>query len=308
MNNKQIPVILHTDIGEDIDDTWALGMMLKLPWLDLQLVLTDTGDTVYRAKICAKLLQRAHRDNVDIGIGLPQLNRQFYDPQREWVKDFELDTYSGNIYTDGVSHLIELVMNSSRPITLVSIGPVTSIAEALKREPRIAEKMRFVGMQGSIYRQHCGLPGAIVEYNILKDIHACQAVFNAPWLEIVLTPLDSCGMVQLSGELYQRLKDSNDTLVTDIIENYDIWSNARRKGDNPVESSVLFDTVAVHLAYSTEFLRMQKMSIRLTDDGYTVPDDKHGIPMNVAIDWLDLPGFCNRLVDILILPRKDLIP
>ena len=40
MSNK-IPVILDTDIGSDIDDTWALAMMLKSPELDVKLIVTD---------------------------------------------------------------------------------------------------------------------------------------------------------------------------------------------------------------------------------------------------------------------------
>ena len=47
----KIPVIFDTDIGDDIDDTWALVMLLKSPNLDVRLITTDYGNTVYRAKI-----------------------------------------------------------------------------------------------------------------------------------------------------------------------------------------------------------------------------------------------------------------
>lgn len=67
---KRIPVILDTDIGGDIDDTWALAMLLNSPELDLKLVVTDTGNTTYRAKVAAKLLEVAGRTDVPIGIGL----------------------------------------------------------------------------------------------------------------------------------------------------------------------------------------------------------------------------------------------
>ena len=42
-----IPVILDTDIGGDIDDTWALALLLKSPEFDVKLVVSDNGDTVY---------------------------------------------------------------------------------------------------------------------------------------------------------------------------------------------------------------------------------------------------------------------
>ena len=40
-----LPVILDTDIGGDIDDTWALAMLLRSPELDLRVGTTCTGDT-----------------------------------------------------------------------------------------------------------------------------------------------------------------------------------------------------------------------------------------------------------------------
>ena len=52
---KRIPVILDTDIGGDIDDTWALAMLLKSPELDVRLVVSDTGDTTYRSRIIARI-------------------------------------------------------------------------------------------------------------------------------------------------------------------------------------------------------------------------------------------------------------
>ena len=49
----KIPIILDTDIGGDIDDTWALALLLKSPEFDVKLIVSDTGDTVYRARIIA---------------------------------------------------------------------------------------------------------------------------------------------------------------------------------------------------------------------------------------------------------------
>ncbi|MGA2258608.1 MAG: nucleoside hydrolase, partial [Thermoguttaceae bacterium] len=50
------PVVLDTDIGDDIDDTWALALLLRSPELDVQLITTTCGKAEYRAKIIARLL------------------------------------------------------------------------------------------------------------------------------------------------------------------------------------------------------------------------------------------------------------
>jgi inosine-uridine nucleoside N-ribohydrolase len=44
------PVVLDTDIGSDMDDSWALAMLLGCPGLHLRLVVTATADTTYRAR------------------------------------------------------------------------------------------------------------------------------------------------------------------------------------------------------------------------------------------------------------------
>ena len=53
---KRIPVILDTDIGNDIDDTWALVFALLRNELDIRLVTTVLGDPIYSAKLIAKLV------------------------------------------------------------------------------------------------------------------------------------------------------------------------------------------------------------------------------------------------------------
>ncbi len=46
LTNNPIPVILDTDIGADIDDTWALAILLRSSELDLKLVTTTVTVTL----------------------------------------------------------------------------------------------------------------------------------------------------------------------------------------------------------------------------------------------------------------------
>lgn len=56
MADEAIPVFLDTDIGGDIDDTWALAFLLNCPEVSLKSVLTYPYLARYRAKIVGKLL------------------------------------------------------------------------------------------------------------------------------------------------------------------------------------------------------------------------------------------------------------
>jgi inosine-uridine nucleoside N-ribohydrolase len=297
---KPIPVVLDTDIGSDIDDTWALAMMLKSPELDVKLVVSDSGDTRYRSAVVAKMLEVAGRTDVPVGLGMAYEGFHRYN-QAAWVEGYDLSDYPGLVYEDGVSALIDTIMGSCEPVTLVCIGPVPNIAEALEREPRIAERSRFVGMHGSIYKGYGGSNRPCDEYNVANHTQACQKVFTADW-DITITPLDTCGLVVLEGDRYHAVRRCRDPLIQALLENYRIWLQAYdRVQDFGVTSPTLFDTVAVYLAFSEDLLVIKDLGVRVTHDGYTVVDGtaKH---MRVAVAWRDLGAFEDLLVERLTGP------
>jgi inosine-uridine nucleoside N-ribohydrolase len=288
-----IPVILDTDIGGDVDDTWALAFMLRCPELDVRLVVTDTGDTVYRARIAARMLQVAGRTDVPVGVGTRFYESDGGEPQWDWAADYDLDDYPGVVREDGVDALIEAVMGGDGQMTLVCIGPVPNVAEALRREPAVAERARFVGMHGSVRLGYGGSPEPAREANVANHTEACQAVFAAPWAKTI-TPLDTCGLVHLEGERYRAVAESPDPLPRAVIQNYRIWRPGWDAGYREGRSSTLFDTVAVYLAFSEEHLVMEDLPIRVTDDGYTRVEE--GAPLcRVATAWRDMDAFLDLL-------------
>jgi inosine-uridine nucleoside N-ribohydrolase len=293
---KAIPVIFDTDIGNDIDDTWALGFLLKCPELDLKLAVGDRGRAPYRAKLLAKFLERVGRADVPVGIGL-DIKPKGEGRQAEWVKDYDLKSYPGRVLQDGVQAIIDTIMKSDRPVTLICVGPVPNIAEALKREPRIAQRARFVGMHGSLRKGYNDEDKPVPEANVKGDPKACQAAFAAPW-EVIITPLDTCGLVVLSGDKYQRVRDSKDPIASNIIANYRIWAAAGSAAGLDMaqnRSSVLFDTVAVYLAFRQDYCVMEKLGVRVTDNGCTLEDPTSRL-LNVALRWKDLNTFEELLV------------
>jgi inosine-uridine nucleoside N-ribohydrolase len=179
---------------------------------------------------------------------------------------------------------------------VISIAPPTNLAAALARDPRIAKRARFVGMYGSLRMGYNGSKAVSAEWNVKADVGACQAVFAAPW-EKTITPLDTCGLVKLEGERYRRVRDSRDPLARTIIENYRLWCKANNNQDTAADShsSILFDTVAVYLAFAQNFCQMETLGVRIADDGFTRIDEQ-GNRVNAATAWKDLDGFRDLLV------------
>jgi inosine-uridine nucleoside N-ribohydrolase len=299
-----IPVILDTDIGGDIDDTWALVMLLKSPQFDVKLITTTNGAAEYRAKIIAKMLTIARRTDIPIGLGAG--GREGSGGQQPWVKDYRLSDYAGKIHQDGVGALINVIERSPQPVTLICIGPAQTVAAALGRSPQIAQKTAFAGMYGSVRKGYNGGP-VCPECNVVTDSAAARKVLSAPWRQITITPLDTCGLVQISGERFQTLKRSHDPCVQALLENYRIWSREVSSFKGTVDqlqgSSILYDMVAVYLANlgDKRLLKFEDLPILVTNDGFTRIDAK-GQKMAVATAWTSLDGFRDLLVKTLTGP------
>jgi inosine-uridine nucleoside N-ribohydrolase len=296
MHSKKIPVILDTDIGLDIDDTWALGLLLKCPELDVKLITTSTDNTPLKAKLVAKFLEIVGRSDIPIGIG-PQENSKkgWLYP---WIKDYEISRYPGAVHENGTEVLCSTIMDSPDPLTLIAIGPLGTVAGALKLNPNITENSRFVGMHGSIRIGYRGSNSLNREFNVKRNIKACRDVFQAPW-EKTITPLDTCGNVVLSGALLERIMKCDNLVVRSIKENFEIW---KRK---PIpkfllakknETSVLFDTVAIYLGFSEELLNIEELKIEITDRGLTQINERGNL-VRCATSWKDLQAFKKLLVN-----------
>ncbi len=301
-----IPVILDTDIGDDIDDTWALVLALKSPELDVRLVVTDFGNTEHRAKLVARVLELAGRTDIPIGVGVKESDEE--SPQADWVRGFDLARYPGRILKDGVQALVETAMAAKEPMTLVAIGPPPNLKAALEREPRIAGKLRLSGMYGSLHRGYDGKPRPEPEWNVKARPAAARALLAAPWADAILTPLDTCGRVQLTGERYARVRASKDPLVRGLMDAYAAWCRhrdwcARDPGFVTAKSSTLFDPVAVYLAISRDLVKTERAGVRVTEEGMTLPDPA-ARPLTWAVDWASLDGFEEWLTDRLTAPAS----
>ena len=285
MEPKPIPVIFDTDIGTDIDDTWALALILASPELDLKLVVTDSGDTMERARITAKFLEASGRDDVPIGVGIP--GGKIPLPQAPWAQDYNLDSYRGEIHKDGVGVLIDVIRRSDEEVVLIVVGPAPNISEALQRDPSIAGKARVVAMSGSVDKGYNSNPEPAPEYNVRASVAGSQAMYGAGW-NLLIAPLDTAGQVKLKGELYRRLLGSDAPMVHALLDNYRVWAPEFRWGryDPAIESSTLYDALAVALAYDEALCTIEDLKLEVTDDGFT-RRKASGNPVRAALGWPD---------------------
>ena len=294
---KKIPVIFDSDMGTDIDDTWALLYLLKCPELDLKLVACDNYLGQYRAKLTAKFLAACNRSDVPVAISHGGQDGKSH--QQDWVGDYDLNAYAGEVFPDAADATIKIIKNSPDPVTLICVGAVPNIAEALRRDPTIVENARFVGMHGSIDVGYGGSETPVAEANVRTDPKSLRETLAAKW-QCSITPLDTCGLLDFSGDRYQRIVNSDAVGVKPLLENYESWLNRvdwlDTKPDPKKKSSTLFDVVAVYMAFSEDFLKMEDIKIEITDEGMT-PLDANGYSVRCASQWRDFDGFKDSVVE-----------
>ncbi len=298
-----IPVVLDTDIGFDVDDVWALALLLRCPELDVKLVLSSTGDTQYGAALAAKLLEIDGRRDVAVGVGLALDTQE--RTHAAWLGGYQLSQYPGTVYQDGVGALIDCIQDSSQPVTVISIGPLANLASALVRAPDIIKNSRLIGMHGSVRRGYLDAPKPSREYNLVKHTAAAQQVFRSDW-DITLTPLDTCGSIQLQGARFEQVMASTDALLSAVRENHFGWFEAidwpiTKMVDPTIESSVLFDTVAVYLALEEtldiDLVQIETLPLVLTDDAKTMATEStDGKLVRCAMDWKNKSAYLDWLV------------
>jgi len=207
-----------------------------------------------------------------------------------------------------VGALADTIRQSATPVTVIGIGPLPNIAALLQRAPDVAALARFIGMFGSLRRGyfgsteiHFGSTEIPAEYNVKLYPYACRHVFAAPW-PITISPLDTCGSVQLAGERYQTFRSSPDPLARAVdplaravMENYLCWTLANQnplyRGFDPDrESSILFDLVPIYLAMTEEWVTIEALRIDVTAEGRT-REDPAGNLIRCATDWVDRSAF-----------------
>ncbi len=294
-------VVLDTDIGTDVDDTWALLQLLACPELDLKLVVTTGGDTGYRAALTARLLTIAGRTDIPVATGVR--TEPYGEFQRRWLGDYELSTYPGLIYSDALD-AYRAIAETTDECTVISIGPASNVSRLVQEAPDLIPRFSFVGMHGSVRIGYGGKPPAIPEANVNADVPALRTVLAAPWKDCLLTPLDTCGQVVLDGERYRRLRQHGSPALSALFANYEVWADdVTWEAVSPEEigerSSTLFDTVAVYLAYDETFTAVETHPLIVRDDAMTVVGEG-GSQVRLALGWNNLDAFLDQLTDRLL--------
>ena len=259
---ERTKIILDTDIGTDIDDAWAVGFVAQHPGFETLAITITDQNTPARAKVACKLLARAGRTEIPVAVGRKiEQPKDGVDFQYTWAEDY---TAHKPIAASAADTIVQLARKYPNQITLIAVGPLQNVADALRTDPGIANLFkRVVLMSGNIYGSAWSdKPRA--EWNVVRAIQDAQLVYSAG-LPLTIVPLDATTLVQLSDEERDQVRKRNSDLSNALESLYRLWLSS------PKSRMTLHDQLAVAEAASPNTFcgKYERLNLSVDDSGFT---------------------------------------
>jgi purine nucleosidase len=184
-----------------------------------------------------------------------------------------------------IDYIIDTVSAARGEITLVATGPLTNIALAVRREPRLADWVRrFVIMGGSAGRGNV-TPAA--EYNIWADPEAAAVVFRAGWT-VTMLGLDVTLRTSATSAVQQQMRDLGPLGSRLLIPALEQYRSVREPAGPPVHDVCAVAWVAQPELFGLVPARVEvevagQFTAGMTVTDFDVPDGNALVAMDIDV-------------------------
>jgi inosine-uridine nucleoside N-ribohydrolase len=151
-----------------------------------------------------------------------------------------------------VELLTSAIQSSPEKVVLLTLGPLTNVAEALQTTPSLVNNLKMiyimggaVDVPGNIAISGVGIDNKVAEWNIYVDPHAANVVFKSG-APVTLVPLDATIHALLTASFYERIKDTHSspeaTFVFDLLtKNYGMIESGQYYFWDPLSAAISSD-------------------------------------------------------------------
>jgi purine nucleosidase len=299
-------VILDCDPG--LDDAVAILLALASPEVDLLAITTVAGNvaldrtTLNARRVCSAA--GARDVPVVAGCDRPLLREpvEAGDVHGEsGLGDLEWPEPDVPLRPGHAADLIaERVLAEPGDVTLIAIGPLTNLALALRREPRIAGAVREIVLMGGSFTRGNTTPAA--EFNVYADPEAAAVVFGAGW-PLTMVGLDLTHQAAVTPDVIDRVAAIGSPLAGTVVRMLRFLGRTAAAEPGPP----LHDPCAVARVIDPALVGCRDAFVAVETrgrwtQGMTVVDfaGRLGHPHNASVATaLDVPAFWDLLVDAL---------
>lgn len=209
-------VIIDCDPG--IDDSLALLLALKSPDLNVVGITTVCGNVPPEigAQNALKVLALADRLDIPVYVGANRPLRVPYTSAQDTHGDDGLGNSEWPAVTKvgpakGAVNFIVETLTAEPQTSILALGPLTNIAEALNRDVSLFEQVDQFTLMGGSYKSH-GNCSPVAEYNFWCDPDAAAQVFAKLPVPIQMVGLDVTREIVLTPSLLAYMQDVNPEL------------------------------------------------------------------------------------------------
>jgi purine nucleosidase len=215
-------VVLDTDPG--IDDSLTMLLALVSPEVELAAVGVTGGNCSLDDGVrnALSVLALGGRPDVPVcpGVALPLIRPPFTAPETHGDRGLGYarlpDSPASPSNDHAVDRIIREIMAAPGEVTLIAIAPLTNVALAIRREPRIVQAVRQVIIMGGALRTD-GNTTSLSEFNFFVDPHAAHIVLHSG-MPITLLPWDITKDILLMQEHVDRLTAIDSPVSSFIAE------------------------------------------------------------------------------------------
>ena len=259
-----VPVIIDTDIGDDIDDAFALALAIRNPRLDVIGVTTAFGDTATRVALVRRLLRALARSDIPIAQGAATSDPTPFT-QRAWAQE--------GADRSAAPDAVDLIASaaSARPgeITLLALAPLTNVETLIRRNPASFRRLKRIVMMGGSIRAGYRADGSgptppSAEYNIAQAPGALVAVLGGG-VPVTMFPLDAT-QVRFEQVARDRLFAQGSALSDALRSLYLQWRAGNAWGQ---VTPTLFDVVPVAWLADPAVCAVRPLRIAVDVQGFT---------------------------------------
>jgi len=218
-------IIIDTDIGDDIDDAFAIAYAVKSGLL-IEGITTVFRNSEKRAKIAKALLRTFGREDITVCAGtdtplvapVRAMDKDSYSADGKFIPCQYRDEMDSEVFDErhAVDFIIEKANEFPGEITLVAIGPLTNVALAIRKAPDIIKKLKGITVMGGYFT--CNKP----EWNILCDPEAARIVFSSD-IPLRAVGLDVTLKCRLEKPLLEKLRTASDSSSELLFSMMDQW-------------------------------------------------------------------------------------
>ncbi len=270
-----ISLILDTDLGDDVDDVFALAYAARNPRINLCAVTTVLGDTRWRAALALGLLDELGVDDVPVADGAAggEVNTVTLSG------DVVVPTGADDPRCDSRSAtelIADVIATAPPPVWLATIGPATNAAILLAERPEVADELAGIVMMGGRHE-----PAFPREHNFGTNPQAAVAVCNSGATVLVGDYVVTC-QARLRREDLPRVQQAPGVgaSLALMLETY----FGRRDRD----WTSMYDPAALTLALDETFLSLDPTPMRAdVVDGqvhFASADEASGLRLAASID------------------------